>query len=442
MIELRKYPYPFKAALCISNDTDGMNWKAFRDWHDFVNGSEETRYGPGLGLEVSDSFWFWANGNYFSLYHNHPAGPQARASEYDYIVEMAKAGWLDTLHGFGTWGGDYRVSRVEMERALTEMAALGVRPALYVNHGGGRHMAHNLGGVWGTYQQGDDPSSESYCLDLLLDHGFRYFWTDMMYESDKFGNDSWWPDDRSRKIAFKSYNARRFMNARMNDKLKNLALVCPALGVETEAELREIVFDSIFLPVTMRDGHEILGIKRFRGHYPPDAGSFAHQVNASRLDDLVAREAAVIIYQHFGVWRAFSAPPKEGRSRRRSRIPLLDEHCVWAFRFLAERQERGEIFITTTQRLLDYIHTRDNLRFSAHENGTGLHISLETIECPVQGAAPAVGDRLSGLAFVIDGRPETVTMGDAEGRSVEIERHTDETSTIISVPWRRLVYPH
>ena len=55
-VALRKYPYPFKAALAISNDADGMSWAAFKDWRDFVNGSGETEYGTGLGLEVGDSF--------------------------------------------------------------------------------------------------------------------------------------------------------------------------------------------------------------------------------------------------------------------------------------------------------------------------------------------------------------------------------------------------
>ncbi len=68
-IEILKYPYPFKSALSISNDTDLMNWSACRDWHDYVNGNGETIYGPGLSLEISDSFWIWSHLGNVALYH-------------------------------------------------------------------------------------------------------------------------------------------------------------------------------------------------------------------------------------------------------------------------------------------------------------------------------------------------------------------------------------
>ncbi len=442
MISLLKYPYPYKAALAINNDTDGMSWETFRDWHDFVNGRSETRYGQGLGLEVSDSFWHWTDGRRFALYHNHPEDAPQRSPEYDYIAEMAKAGWLDMLHGFGSWNRPYTLSRSEMIPALEEMDRQGIRPPIYVNHGGGAHMAHNIGGPWASYQQGDDPSSPSYCLDLLLDHGFRYFWTDSMFESGKFGDGSTWKTDRHRNNALASYDYKRFTNARLADRSANLKVICNALGVNTESEIREAVFDNLFIPTTMRDGRRVLGFKRFRGEYPPDAGSFAHQINAARLDDLIEREAVAVIYQHFGIWRAIGSPRKDWRSWRQSRVPVLDEHCQWAFRFLAEREQRGDIFITTTARLLDYIHTRDHVAFRERRlSKDTLQVLLLSVHCPVYGSSAVTEANAQGLSFDIPDAPEKIVVTDTNGNDLGANRHSAEGSTIVTVPWQRLSYP-
>ena len=191
-----------------------------------------------------------------------------------------------------------------MVDALDEMKEMGIRPRIYVNHRGGTHMVRNLGGPWGYYQERDSPESSAYCLDLLLAHGIRYFWTDTMYESEKFGDGGTWPSEKARETAEKSYNAKRVMKGRTDNHCANIAMVAKALGVKTEADIRHVVFDNLFLPVTMHDGNRVLGIKRYRGEYSPDAGSFACQVSAARLDKLIECEAAVVVYQHFGIWRA------------------------------------------------------------------------------------------------------------------------------------------
>jgi hypothetical protein len=192
----------------------------------------------------------------------------------------------------------------------------------------------------------------------------------------------------------------------------------------------------------MRDGNRILGVKRYRGEFPPNAGSFAAQIGAHRLNALVEREAAVIVYQHFGIWKAIGSHEKDSRSWQASRIPALDEHCHWAFRYLAERQDRGEIFITTTQRLLDFMRVRDGLRFSAASKRGHVHISAQSVECDVYGACPAMAKDLQGITFRVPGNPEQVSMIDGDGKQVPVTRHQSDDVTIVTVPWQRLQYPH
>lgn len=452
--EIKKYPRDFLAALAINNDTDGMTWEAYRDWHDYVCGTGETQYGPGLGLEIADSFWIWSQQGRMSLFHGSVFGKVSKSPEHDWVIEMIRRGFIDSLHGFGQWPEPEGLDRTRLEKGLDYLDSQGVALKIFSNHGG-QNMTHNMGGVWGHYQGGDDPQHPSYCLDLLLDAGFRYFWTDSMYESDKFGNDSTWSDPGTRDTALRAYDAKRFTNARTGDQTRNVEMACAALGVANEAGLREAVFDNTFIPNTMRDGNKVLGFKRYRGEYAPDTSNFAHQVNARRLDELVERRAATIIYQHFGVWRPLAMPRKYSRDggQRSSVLPLLDENAVWAFRFLAERQARGEIFITTAARLLDYLWMRDNLDYEIETERNRFHISLRQISCPIYGNLPANASAVQGLTFSVEGSAETVTMSDSEGRPVTLERlhppASDGNQTEIDwkenalywVPWHPLDYP-
>ncbi len=96
-VTLRRYPYPYRCALAISNDTDWMSAQAFHEWHAFVNGTKPTVLGQGLGLEVGDSYWVWSENKYFSLYHSAPYETDLRVSpESERLVEL---GGSDELTG-------------------------------------------------------------------------------------------------------------------------------------------------------------------------------------------------------------------------------------------------------------------------------------------------------------------------------------------------------
>ena len=63
-IKIRKFPYPYKCALSISSDIDNASSSEFFvQFMDFLNSEKQTIYGPGLGLEVGNSFWFFNGSN-------------------------------------------------------------------------------------------------------------------------------------------------------------------------------------------------------------------------------------------------------------------------------------------------------------------------------------------------------------------------------------------
>ena len=59
-LKIRKFPYPYKCALSISSDIDNASSSEFFvQFMNFLNSEKQTIYGPGLGLEVANSFWFF-----------------------------------------------------------------------------------------------------------------------------------------------------------------------------------------------------------------------------------------------------------------------------------------------------------------------------------------------------------------------------------------------
>ena len=59
--------------LALCNDVDEMRLSQFREIHRFLNTLEETTMGPGVGLDVGDSLWFY-----------HPPSPDPSATTVSY----------------------------------------------------------------------------------------------------------------------------------------------------------------------------------------------------------------------------------------------------------------------------------------------------------------------------------------------------------------------
>lgn len=444
-LKLLRYPHPFKCAVAINNDTDGLHLDAFLGFHDFINGNKPTPLGDGLGLEVGNSFWIWAENGNLSLIHAHPSKEAGLSRDAEIIKEFAQAGWLDTLHGCGAWNGDWTLDRERIAFGLNLLTEQGIKPVIYSNHGG-YNMAHNIGGPWGYYQHGDLPGKRSYCLDLLTDFGFRYFWTDVFYELDKFGEHQVFENQMKLDKEVSEHDFHRYFNSNDPEDYTRSRIVFPNIAKHEVDSWKKKLFNRLLVDVPTRDGKIIKVVKRFRGHDGPNAGNFVQQVNAEQLDKLEICGGAVVIYQHFGIWRAIGMG-KRHRSQRSVHAPALDEHAIWAFRELAQRQAEGRVFITTTSRLLDYLWVRDNLNFSVEGSDLSRLILIHSIDCPTFGKVTLKPNQLQGIGFhvpskwleikvIIEGSPIPLNFQRTPSSS-----STSTSEDIIFIPWQRLEYP-
>jgi hypothetical protein len=430
IVSVRPYPFPFRAAFALNNDVDSMSREAFEDWHGHVSGRGPTAYGPGLGLEVGDSFWVWAGPpNILALHRCYPdetAPPDS--PDLPRIVELSRAGWLDTLHSLGNWrppaDGDRRRlgHRREAEYALDKLDRLGLKPRVYVNHSA---SPSNVGAIWGTYQRADDPDHALYCMDLYRAFGFHYYWVDAATSLETFGDHLAFRDDaelRTRIDGFKWVDWLRKEGKGPEDDP-------PRLPVD-EADLRRLLlaaFNETIVPVAARDGAGILAFKRYRGRQLPSATTFCTQVTARDLDDLEARGGTVIVYQHFGVTtlrgRAKSKGPGGGNGR--SAPPVLDEHALGRWRDIAARRDAGRLFVATTERLLDWLWRRDRLQITLERSPERWRVRLGDIRCPVLGDRAFGAGDLNGFALLIPETAPEVSVIDAGGRLLDLRREPD-----------------
>jgi hypothetical protein len=430
-VVVRPYPYPFVAAFALSNDVDGMNRAAFEDWHGFVNGTGETSYGPGLGLEVGDSFWVWSGtrNDALAIHRQFPDELDREESpDVPRIVELARAGWLDTLHSFGNWranpGGDRESlgARAEAEYALETLDRLGIKPKVFVNHSS---SPSNVGAIWGTYQKADNPKHPMYCLDLMKSAGMRYFWIDACLNINKFGDHLHYNGERQLHDAIATYpwtDWLRRAGKRLDDDP-------PDLPVD-KGELRRLLvgmLNETILPLAAQDGARILAFKRYRSPYLPTASTFPIQVTARKLDLLESQGGAVVVYQHFGIsslrGRAKSnAPGAKGRTTP----PVLDVHAAACWRDIAERWRAGRLFVATTARLLDWLWMRDRLMIEVDERRDRWIVDLVGVKCSVLGSRPVeVGD-LNGFSLLIPEDAPEVVVTLRGGAVVTMQRKPDE----------------
>ena len=395
LVQIRDFPFPYRSALAISNDCDGVNRASYCDWHGFVNGSEPTSYGDGLGLEVGDSFFAWSGHRNASLalYFHNPGPVDVDSEDAAFILELARLGWFDTLHSFGNFfrtratattpEGPVPGDRSDIARVLDRLAGEGVRIDTWVNHSG---SPSNIGGPWGFYQTGDKPGEALYSLDLLTDYGFRFYWIDPCTNMTKFGDGLNFGSPTGLGFAMNAFHWHSSLRRRVGAGIEPLDLPQDASAVRS---ILVGLFNRTINPVIAQDGRRILSFKRYRSEEQPTSTTFSYQVTSDALDKLEEQRGSVIIYQHFGVASPRGRTKHVGRQfRRASKPPVLDADAVACWQDIAERKRQGRLFVATTSRLLTYLHMRDTIRLTLEAFDERWVITMEGIDCPVDGFRP------------------------------------------------------
>jgi len=350
--QVRPLPYPFQGAMAISNDIELASMDYFDSLMKFLNTTDETPLGRGLGLEVTSScFFFAANAATFSYLEGAEANA-ARSAASGRMDEYLTSGWFDTNHAFGDFDGVGGFTRQHAVQCYDAMARLGVTLEVFTNHGSAENV-QNIGRD-ADYHHGDIDGDAAYHADLLGANGVRYIWTDSMITEHVGG--------------LKGLTAR---------------LLRPPE--------KRLLHDTI-----LQDGSRFRGFTRLRSTGPaaPNLSSLRHQVGQVRWSRLYASHGAIVLYQHLGILDKHG-----GQCRPASLEALRSQPKVYLepFRFLKRERDESRLWVAGLRRLLAYAEMVESVRLCWDEDQKCYHVSS---------AKPAAVQRgtFQGLTVYTDAR--------------------------------------
>lgn len=335
---LRKWPYPYTAAISISSDFDFTNFDFFEVFMRFLRTSEATELGFGLNLDITSSMFFYGNPEYTASYFAGLECESPRSKHAGIFDEFLKEGVIDANHSFGDFNHYGGFSRKHADRVYKRLADLGVQLKVFINHGDALNC-QNIGTGY-SHHKGCDSSSKFFHTNLFSKNGVKYVWSqNLLLES----------------IEKKDYK-------------KNNLVSC-----------------------ILQDGQEFKGFYRFRGTgvYAPNLSSLAQQINSIDFDQLYKEQGYFILYQHLGVLfrhasKSYSATIEDFKKR-----PEL----LYPFYQLKTEKEKGKLLILGLAKFLNYIDTYSKIKINKEPYVVNTFFILGDFE---------ENHEFSGLTFYID----------------------------------------
>jgi hypothetical protein len=399
---LRRLPYPYRALVAICSDLDETpDRDVYRETMRFLNTTETTRMGTGVGLEVGNSIYFDMPPDQFAYWNTDEAGRRL-------FQDLVRSGHVDCFHSFG----DLAATRAHAGRALDELARHGCRLDVWVDHA---VAPTNFGGdiMQGS---GDLPGAPAYHADLTCDFGVRFVWRGRV--TSVIGQDV-------RRRLRGLYRSRHPVASGQTVARELAKVVLARLGNRKYALHGP---NEVLRPERLRDGRPVWEFLRANPHWAgvscgETANGFASVVTESLLDRLVAREGVCLLYTHLG--KVTSRQEPFGAETRR------------ALRLLARYRDEGRVLVTTTRRLLGHCRAIREIKLSTATVGGE---AVVDVSVPAH-AGWRPGD-LDGVTLYVPEPSRTrVTVA---GREVtELCRNgPDQTGRpSVSFPWPRLEFP-
>ena len=398
-VSLRKYPYPYRAMLAICSDLDETpNKDIYFETARYLNTTEQTSLGKGVGLEVGNTIYFDMPEHNFSYTNTDDDGRQK-------IHQLIDSGHIDCLHSFGDFVND----RALIEKHWNDIQSGQRKIEVWVDHA---QAPTNLDNDI-MQGQGAEPGKPAYHSDLTVQSGsLAFIW-------------------KGRVTSCVAQNAKRSYRAVFNKQqikasLKTMTLefikgwlarfgnIKYAMHKDNKVLRKSTLVDGTNINEFMRCNPAWGGVSCF------DQARGIHNVLTKKvLDTLVDKEGCSILYSHLGKVHSVAEP--------------FTQDTRQAFELLAEYQKNNKILTTTTRRLLGYNRAYDELSFIVKSMGDQTHIYLST---------EYSGEDLNGLTWYVD-QPEKVSLYVNEQLfdGLIINPPDINNRSSVSIPWALLKFP-
>lgn len=431
-VSLRKFPYPFKAALTLCNDLDEYTFDEFIEIHYFLNTKEETSLGQGLGLEIGDSFWMYSVNSDVSDAFSYFNGLSDKPSPYaDAIKRLVKAGYLDCLHTYGNFNQYGGFHRDYTEKAIAELERQGMRVHTWVDHGD-MHNFQNINYLGGIKERSigncDVTKVVEYHTDLSIKFGIHFYWpmiiTPMIGQNRGIGWVELLSACKNRKWLIQNRLIYSILNYIPQSFLKKSKFF-----LKKKEQLKILFENPLIFVKTMDSGDKVYCFQRYGDWFQNDVASLGATLAPDKLTKLVKNNGISIVYVHMG-------------RKSNDCADIIPEGSVKALRDLAARYNKGEIYVTTTTRLLVYNLVSQNLDWQVSCEKDSYVIDILQVKDEVYGDFVPTLEQLQGITFYTD-RPEKTSVRIAGNKIVEIQiNQPDENGrTSISIPRTYLMFP-
>jgi hypothetical protein len=329
------------------------------------------------------------------------------------IRALIRSGHIDCLHSYG----DLAVSRAHAGKALVELNRLDGRLEVWIDHA----VAPSNFGADIMRGSGDVPSSPVYHADLTCDYGIRFVWRGRV--TSVIGQDA----RRSLAGVFQSRHPWRSSVTLGKEWMKGV------LGRYGSVKYAVHAPNAVCCPGRLRDGRSVIEFLRSNPYWggvehAATADGIASVLTRNTLNCLVAREGCCILYAHLGKIHGYEEP---FHSRTQAALALLAEYF-----------HSGRILVTTTRRLLGYLHTARQCEAHMFHRGDQSHIQIDSPHSAIQRIGHPGTPDLDGMTFYVQ-QPDPMRVFVNGQEVTEIQRnppdHTGRSS--ISLPWRRLSFP-
>jgi len=367
-VSMRKFPYPYRAAVSICSDIDDCDRNTFISVHKALN-DENGR----LGLPVSDSF-FPVGWNSDQMAYYLPDG-RSHSPDASFIRDAVRVGLIDSIHSWGDFNKappDPVFLRKLARNFVTEFHEHDLKLRVWINHGSPNNRQNMKSRIADEYQ-GDNPESQYYTSDLLPELGVKFYW---------------WSEVVSYPLSCASemtlLNVTKIAGGKA---IKNIVKRLIGRGTKTRSfsQLTELIH-----PTVLRDNSKIVGFTRFNRHpggvwHLPSRDTLRFALNRQVLDKLIALKGNLILYTHLGL------PVK--------RATLFQKPDMDALVYLSALYHNGTVWVTPTSKLLTYQMVKKYLEWETMmENGRTV-INLISIDDPVLGPRSLEKEDLFGLCF-------------------------------------------
>jgi hypothetical protein len=370
-VALRKFPYPYKATMAICSDIDGTTTvDEFLEIHKFLNSKEMTSMGRGVGLEIGDSFMMYAAPTCaFSYYSASPENAQI-------IEKFIRTGCIDSIHSYGEKVDFTRKDAIE---AIKELSDNGCKVDVWVDHA---TTVDNLGDDR-TFGLGDHPDSSAYHSDITLAYGIKFVWLGRI--TTVIG--------QSVPITLKTfssiYDSRYPVDSLKNMVKESAKNVLAVFGNRKYAMHKS--YDLVRI-AKLDDGQKVYEFLRFDNYWKGVAEGatskrLAYVISKRTLERLKEAGGYMVVYTHLG--------------KNSDCSQVIAEETQVALRDLASEYERGNIYITTTSKLLNYYLNHKYLNWSYDIKGDEVVITISGVEDPVFGSFVPTVQNLQGITFYV-----------------------------------------